>query len=332
MPLIVTPRQLSLRSELYHQLSVLLSAGVPLISALTTLEKNPPAPSFRKSLLRLKVDLEQGSTFAEAIRRIGRWLPSFDISLLDSGEQSGRLDACFKLLAEYYQERAQLARETMGHLAYPLLLIHFAIFIAPFPALFVSGDLAGYLRQTVGVLAPMYAVVYMILFACQGKHGERWRSYVERISQVIPILGTARRHLALARLAAALEALISAGVSIVSAWELAAEASGSPALRRTVRGWRPLVEEGGEPPSALLEKSRVFPELFTNLYHTGEISGSLDDTLKRLHKYYQEEAQRKLKALAQWFPRLIYFGIVFAIGYQVVSFWSSYYSGIMNNF
>ena len=330
MPLIVTPRQLTLRSELYHQLGVLLSAGVPLISALDTLGRNPPSRSFRKTLFRLKSDLEQGFTFAEAIRRLGRWLPSFDISLLDVGEQSGRLDACFKLLADYYRERAQLVRETLGHLTYPLLLVHFAVFILPFPAFFISGDVTSYLRQTVGVLAPLYVGVYLFVFACQGKHGEKWRSLVERIAQVIPILGTARRHLALARLAAALEALLSAGVSIVLAWELAAEASGSPALRRTVREWKPLMEDGGEPPSELLEKSRVFPEVFTNLYHTGEISGSLDDTLRRLHKYYQEEATRKLRALAEWSPRLVYFAVVFAIGYQVVSFWSNHFSSIMN--
>jgi type II secretory pathway component PulF len=61
---------------------------------------------------------------------------------------------------------------------------------------------------------------------------------VERTLRWVPILGKARQDLALARLAAALEALLNAGVPIIGAWELAATASGSPALRRTVLTWR----------------------------------------------------------------------------------------------
>ena len=108
MPLIVTPGQLSLRSELYHQLGALLAAGLPLPKALETLQRNPPARSFRKPIARLIFELERGETFTEAMVRVGRWLPSFDAALLEAGEQSGRLDACFRLLADYYKERAQL--------------------------------------------------------------------------------------------------------------------------------------------------------------------------------------------------------------------------------
>jgi type II secretory pathway component PulF len=331
MPLIVTPKQLSLRAEVYHQLGALLSAGVPLTNALETLHKNPPARSFRQPIAELISELEQGSTFTEALLRAGRWMPSFDVALLQAGEHSGRLDACFKLLADYYQERAQLVRQTMGQLAYPVFLLHFAVFIGPFPQLFVSGDVAAYLTQTLGALAPIYAVVFLLILACQSRHGELWRGLVERAGRFIPILGTARRHLALARLSAALEALLNAGVSIISAWELAAAASGSPALHRTVVAWRPRVEHDGERPSEVVSESNEFPELFANLYHTGEISGTLDETLRRLHRHYQEEGARKLKGLAEWLPRLVYFGIMLTIAYRVVTFYTGYYSNIFNS-
>ena len=64
------------------------------------------------------------------------------------------------------------------------------------------------------------------------------------------------------------------------------------------------------------------------MYHTGEISGQLDETLERLHKYYQEEATRKLRALASWTPKLIYFGIVLMVAWQVISFYSNYFGMI----
>ncbi|MBI4662789.1 MAG: type II secretion system F family protein [Verrucomicrobia bacterium] len=332
MALVVTPKQLSLRGELYHQLGAMLAAGLPLINTLESLHKNPPARSFRKPVAQLLARLDAGSTFTEAMLGTAGWLPSFDVALLEAGEQSGRLDACFKLLSGYYQERAQLARMAIAQLRYPLFVFHFAVLITPVPVLVRTGDLAGYLTQTIGILGPLYALAFLLVLACQGRHGETWRAFLEKVFRLVPFLGSARRHLALARLSAALEALLNAGVSIVNAWELAAVASGSPALRRAVSTWRPRIEEGGQPPSEILSESAEFPEMFANLYHTGEITGRLDDTLRRLHRYYQDEASRTLQLLAEWSPRLLYFAVVVMVAIQVVSFWTNYYEGIMNAF
>ena len=328
MAIIVTPGQLTLRSELYHQLGSMLVAGLTLPKAIQTLIRNPPSRSFRAPLENLLAHLEQGESFTNALQRIGGWVPSFDIALLQAGENSGRLDVCFKQLAGYYQERAELVREVMTSLAYPLFILHFAIFIGPFPKFFMSGNLVAYLTETLGTLAPLYAAVVLLILACQGKRGETWRALIEKIGHFIPILGTARRSLALGRLAAALEALINAGLSIINAWELAATASGSPALRRAVLQWRPGLEQGGKTPSEQLSKCEEFPELFANLYHSGEISGKLDETLRRLHHLYQEEGSRKLKILAKWFPILVYFAVMLKIAVQVVSFYSGYFNQI----
>jgi type II secretory pathway component PulF len=127
----------------------------------------------------------------------------------------------------------------------------------------------------------------------------------------------------------ALEALLNAGVTIIEAWELAANASGSPALRRAVLAWKPAVLSG-QTPSEAVSRSREFPELFANLYHTGEISGQLDETLTRLHHLYQEEARRKLNALSTWLPKIIYFGIMLMIAWRVISFWQNYF-GMIND-
>lgn len=327
MPLIVTPRQLTQRAELYHQIGQLMAAGVGLPQALEHLRRNPPARSFREPLQRLITQLEQGYTFSEAMSRSGKWLPSFDLALLQAGEHSGRLEAVFKLLASFYHDRARLTRQVISDLAYPMFLFHAAIFILPFAQFFLSGDWLTYLRQTFGVLLPIYTAILLLMLACQGQRGETWRSWLESVFHWVPILGKARRALALARLSAALEALISAGVTIIEAWELAASASGSPALRRAVLAWRPRVLSG-ETPAEEVSASPQFPELFANLYHTGEVSGQLDETLRRLQTYYQEEGTRKLHALAQWTPRVIYFAVMLMIAYRVIQFWTGYFQQI----
>jgi type IV pilus assembly protein PilC len=327
MSLILTPGQFTQRAEFYYQLSQLTAAGIGLPSALEQLRRNPPARSYQTPISQLLDLLNSGYTLSESLRNLPDWLPEFDVSLLHAGEQSGRLDASFKLLADYYTERARIARQVLGDLAYPAFLFHFAIFILPFAEFFKSGDWVGYLEKTFGILLPVYVVITLVIYAAQSRHGETWRSWIESFCRRIPVLGKARWYLALARLSAALEALLSAGVTIIQAWELAAAASGSPALRRIVLRWRPLVD-AGQTPAEVISGCRNFPEMFANQYATGEISGKLDETLRRLHLYYLSEGSRKLQALAQWTPRLVYLGIVFMIAYRIIQFWTGYYKTI----
>lgn len=327
MPLIVTPAQFARRSEFYHQLAQLTAAGIGLTPALEQLRRNPPARSFREPIQRALDQIAKGFTFTESLQRAGQWLPAFDVALLQAGEHSGRLDACFRLLADYYNDRARIARQMIFDLMYPAFILHMAVFILPFSDFFMTGDWFTYLAKTFGVLIPIYTVVLLLIYAAQSKHGETWRAFVEAVLKPVPVLGTARRYLALSRLAASLEALITAGVNIIEAWELAAAASGSPALRRAVFAWK-LQLSSGQTPAEVVTDSRVFPEIFANQYATGEISGKLDETLLRLHKYFQEEGTRKLHAVAQWMPRAIYLIIALWIACRIVSFYSGYFQQV----
>lgn len=324
MPFIITPGQLSQRAELYHQLGSLLSAGIGLPQALETLQRNPPARSFREPLRQLAETLREGYTFSIAVERLGNWIPSFDVALIHAGETSGRLDVCCKLLANYYQDRAQTTRRMISSLLYPLFVFHFAILLFPFLQFFQDGNGSLYLFRVLRVLIPLYAGVFALIFACQGKRGEHWRSAIEKICEKIPLLGSARRHLALARLAAALEALINAGGSILGGWELAAAASGSPALCRAVSSWKAPMQ-AGQTPAEMVSTSTEFPEMFASLYHTGEISGKLDETLRRLHAHYQEEGTRKMHAAAQLTSQIVYGLVAGFVALKVISFYQGMY-------
>src|SRR5437016_2647832 len=99
MALIVTPGQLKQRAEFYHQLASLNSAGVGIVPALQLILKSPPTRAYRRPLEQLIHFLTQGYTVSESFRQLGQWLPEFDIALVESGEQSGRLDASFKVLS-----------------------------------------------------------------------------------------------------------------------------------------------------------------------------------------------------------------------------------------
>jgi type IV pilus assembly protein PilC len=327
MPIFFSPGQLSQRAEFYRQLGQYASAGIGVVQALDQLQRQPPAASYRKPVQRVLSRLAQGLPLTDSLAGEPRWLPHFDLALIQAGEMSGRLDACFRLLAEHYSDRARLMRQMVSDLMYPAFVLHLAVFLFPFPDFFASGNLTPYLLKTLGLLFPLYGLIAALVYAAQGRHGESWRAAVERVLAPVPVLGTGRRFLALARLAAALEALLSAGVTIIEAWELAAAASGSPALRRAVAGWKPLFDSGGTPAEAI-RGSGDFPGFFANHYHTGEVSGQLDQSLRQLHRFYQEEGVRKLHAVAQWTPRVVYLAVALTVAYRVVGFYMGYFKQI----
>ncbi|MGB8369462.1 MAG: type II secretion system F family protein [Limisphaerales bacterium] len=330
MPLIISPRQFVQRAELYHQLGQLMSAGIPIVRALEQIERRPPASAYHQPLQRLLNEIAKGATLAESLQRLD-WLPAFDLALIGAGEQSGRLDTCFRLLADYYNDRARVIKQVISQLIYPVGLIHMAALIffivLPFAASQFNASLTLLFAKAALILSPLYGAVALMIYATQSKHGENWRARIESLLRPVPILGTARHYLALSRLAAALEALISAGVNIFEAWDLAATASGSPALRRAVADWKPRVV-AGQMPSEAVRLCPLFPETFANLYASGEISGKLDDSLRHLNRLYNEDGSRKLNAFATWTPRLVYMLVALFIGYKIIQFYTGYFNQI----
>jgi type IV pilus assembly protein PilC len=327
MPLIISPRQFTQRAELYHQLGQLTAAGIPIVRALEQIKRNPPAPSFHEPLQRLLDELAKGATLTESLQALD-WLPAFDLALIGAGEQSGRLDACFRMLADYYNDRARVIRLVISQLIYPVGLVHMAAFIfiivLPFAASQFNASLLFLFAKAALILSPLYCAVGLMIYATQSKHGETWRARIEAFLRFVPILGKARHYLALSRLAAALEALISAGVNIFEAWDLAAIASGSPALRRAVAAWKSRVV-AGQMPSEAVSRCPLFPGTFANLYASGEVSGKLDDSLRQISRIYNEDGTRKLNAFATWMPRLVYMLVALLIAYKVIQFWTGLY-------
>jgi type IV pilus assembly protein PilC len=131
-------------------------------------------------------------------------------------------------------------------------------------------------------------------------------------------------------LASTLEALISAGVGVIEAWQLAAEASGSAAIRQSVRHWLPRVE-AGDAPSDHLSRSGVFPDVFSNLYATGEVSGQLDQELKHLHTYYEDSGSRRLERFALVTSLLVTLSVILTVAVWIVRFWMNYYGSLFKS-
>lgn len=336
----VTPGQLNRRAQLYDQLAAMIAAGVPLGKALEMASRNRVLRESQKVITALIGYLQEGHTFTDSMQKVQGWLPEFDVALLSAGEQSGRLDFSFRLLGRYYASRARIIRDTIASLFVTIITLHVLLLVMP-PEL-ITQTARGIMDNNFSACLPfifwkcivfgvLYGVVFAFIFACQGNRGERWRSLIETIFDLVPVLRTARKYLALARLASALDALLNAGVAVGKSWEMAAAASGSLYLRRELMKWIPKLETGVTP-AEMVGQIRYFPEIFVNLYESGEISGRIDETLVRLNTYFEDEGFRSLRLFSRILNGVIYAIVVLSAAIFIIHFWMNYYGNMLNNF
>lgn len=326
-----SPRTLSHRSETYHQLAQMIAAGMGLIPALQSMSRQRGMGEYRQTFDAVIDKMQRGETLAEALETQRAFIPEFDVALIQASEESGRLDDCFRLLSDYYKEKASLARMLITQLFYPAVLFHALILIFPihrFTDMVLKGEVLAWLLPKLCILIPIYALVWVVRWISAGNRALNVRAKLERVIHALPLLGKAQRSLALARHSVALESLLNAGVLVVQAWEMAAAASGSPRLERIVASWRHRLE-AGETHSELLAEEPFFPDVFRDLYASGEISGKLDDTLRRLYNYYHEDGTRKVRICTHVFTKGVYFGVAAFVIFYVVTFWLNYYSAVL---
>lgn len=293
------------RAHFYSQLSVMLEAGLPVLQALEQIGRNPPSAAIATSSFHLLESLRRGLTFTDAFTTLPGGTPDFDLALIAAGERSGRLDQSFAILARHLGEHVANVRQMLHEGAYPVLVLHLAAFVAPLPAFVRTGSLFHYLLAVAGPLGIAYGIAGLAVWGLRRDAPPRWRGLIERILLHVPVLGSARADLSLARLAAALEAQLSAGILVTEAWPAAAAASGSPLLVRVVGEWGQHLENG-HTPGELVRGSAAFPELFASGYAAGEVSGRLEQELRRLARHHEQEGFRKLRLASQWAPRLFY--------------------------
>jgi type II secretory pathway component PulF len=323
MPMLLTPRAMIRHAELYDQWATLVASGVPILRTLANLRRNRFARPYRRMLARVTERVEQGASLPDALQPEAGAIPHLDCAMLRAGDTSGRLDSALKLLAGHYRQRAAWLNQTFSGCAYPVLVLAVALTVFPVDHLvviFTEGDWTPFLAHKARVFGGIGVAVLVVTAAAAGSRRQWMKGILERIGACIPVLGSALREQALARLAMALDGLLNAGLGVVQAWPEAADASGSPRLRAEVERWRPHMEQGF-PVSEALASSRLIPDLFADAYQVGEFSGKLDESLHRLYTHYSESAARKIERLSFWLPRLLYLGMVLYVAFHIIGFW-----------
>jgi general secretion pathway protein F len=299
-----------------RQLAGLVSAGLPLERALTSLTEEAEMEPQRNLVAALRAEVNGGSSFAKALSQHPREFSDIYTAVIGAGEQSGNLGLVLERLADDQEERQALRAKLIGAALYPAIVTLVAIVIVLFLVGYVVPQVASVFAGTHRAL-PLLTVAmlgvsglvrdygwFMLLALLLLAAGLRFmlaqapfREKFDAAWLNLPLIGKLARGYNAARFANTLAMLTAAGVPILKALQAAAETLNNRAMRRDALDALVLVREGAPLASALAQKKR-FPGLLGMFARLGEQTGQLPLMLTRAASQLSTEVQRRAMQLA----------------------------------
>ena len=320
-----------------RQFATMIDAGLPLVQCLDILYSQQDNRTFKRILKQIKDDVEEGSTFADALKKHPDVFDELFVNLVAAGEIGGILDVILNRLANYIEKAAKLKKKVKGAMVYPLVVMLIAVCVVavilifvipvfqqmfadfgralPAPTQFVV-NVSNFLKSYI-----IYVVVLVALciFAFRRFYRtERGRTLVDDLVLKAPVFGVLIRKVAVAKFTRTLGTMISSGVPILDSLDIVAATAGNKTIETALRETRISISEGrtiAEP----LADSEVFPAMVVQMISVGEATGALDTMLTKIADFYDDEVDAAVEALTAMLEPFMMVFLGGTIGGLVVS-------------
>jgi type IV pilus assembly protein PilC len=327
-----------------RQLATLIDAGLPLLRSLNVLILQQKPCKLRDVLRDVSADIQQGSTFAEALGKHPKAFDRLYVNMVRAGEVGGMLEVVLNRLAVFMERRQALKRKVRGALIYPIAVIVIASCIVGFLLVKVVPVFADVFADFGGELpAPtrflmaagefmQYSWWLLLLIANSSIIGIKLlgkskyiKSAMDRVILKVPLVGDLVTKVAVARFARTLGTLITSGVPILQALKITKETIGNEVIQNAVQNVHDSIKEG-ETIAAPLDESKVFPAMVVNMIDVGEETGSLDAMLMKVADIYDAEVEAAVEGMLALMEPMIIIVLGGVIGFIVISLYLPIFS------
>jgi type II secretory pathway component PulF len=317
----VVPRQ---RLALLRQLSVGLSAGLPLVQALAVVKDQAEHAGVAELTGDLVERVTRGDALSEAMAAHPGVFSAMQISMTRAGETAGALDQMMGSLSDFAERDLELREKLRAAAMYPMMVVGLGVVSIAVIVLFIlprimvvvaetGGDLPWPTRVvmavTEGLRTPGGAVAAALLAVgavalWRWTRTEEGRLAVDGLKLRLPVVGTAVRRVAVSRFARTLGTLAGAGIQIVPAMRIVRDTLGNEVLARHLDTAADGVERG-QSIADELRSSGQFPQLLIQVIAMGERTGRLDSLLMQTADSYDKETASALDKMMSILPVLI---------------------------
>jgi type IV pilus assembly protein PilC len=321
-----------------RQFATMIDAGLPLVQCLKILGDQNENPTFKKIIEEVRSDVEQGSTFADALAKHPKPFDDLFCNLVAAGEVGGILDTILNRLAVYLEKADKLARKVKGAMVYPSTVLVVAIgvvvlllvkVIPTFEKMFsdFGGELPGptkivvnvsnFMQEWIGVFL-VGTTIAVIAFLQARRRSRKFRRTTDALFLKAPLFGSLLRKVAVARFTRTLGTMIASGVPILDGLEIVARTSGNMIIEEALNKVRSGIAEGRTIAEPLAE-SGVFPGMVVQMIAVGEETGAMETMLSKIADFYDDEVDAAVDALTAMLEPIMMVGLGGTVGSMLIA-------------
>jgi type IV pilus assembly protein PilC len=298
-----------------RQFSVMIDAGLPLVQGLEIIATQADNREFRRVLMDVKLRVESGSTFADALGHHPKVFDELFVQLVRAGEIGGMLDTILQRLGAYIEKNEKLKRRVKGAMVYPSIVLAVAVGVTVVLLMFVTPTFEKMFKDFGGSMpAPTQFLIdlshamtnyWYLIFGIPVALAVAWKAWVssergrrqwDAFVLKVPVFGPLVRKIAVARFTRTLGTMLSSGVPILDALEIVAKSSGNRVIERAILVVRARIAEGKNIAGPLAE-TKVFPSMVVQMIGVGEATGAMDQMLSKIADFYDDEVDAAVAAL-----------------------------------
>lgn len=322
----------------------LLEAGIPVLRSLQILAEHGSGRAALKYVLRQVIaDLQKGSRLSEAFAK-HPCFPKFYVHLMKVGEEVGNLSTALNDIANHMEKDAAVVSKVKGAMAYPAFVMLLAVAAIVIMMTFVVPNLTKLFKELGGELplqtrilislgdffqaSFVYIIIGVVVVGVTGYLYLRTpsgRKAKDSLILRIPVIGGASLKSVLARFCTNMSMMVGAGIPVADALTIVSETCSNVVLAESLARVRSKVGQG-QLVSQAMSSDPIFPSLMVQMIGIGEETGSLESSLAKVAKYYEEQADRAMARVTGMLTPAITLFVGLIIGFIAIAMYGSIYS------
>ncbi len=302
-----------------RQLSTMISAGVPLTRAFSTLQSQTENKYFKNVIAGVSKDIEGGTALGDALSKYPNTFSEVYVNMVKAGEAGGILDEILKRLALQVEKDALIRKKIKSAMAYPVVILSitvlafFGIMLVVIPKLgAILKDLGGedaelpiytqilldfsaFLTQNAVPIAVVSVIGIFLLRRYIKSPKGKYKFHALLLK--LPVLKIIISKIAIARFSRTFASLMSSGVTVLDALEVTGGAIGNKVIEAELKEAAKEVKNGKQL-SEPLSKSKHFPPIVAQMLAIGEETGQIDTILIKVADFYDEEVDATIDGIS----------------------------------
>jgi type IV pilus assembly protein PilC len=294
-------------------LEQLATAGVPLVEGLADLRDSVENLRFREVVSGLIEAIQGGQSLSQALADYPSVFSKVFVSLVRSGEQTGKLPEVLESLTESLKWEDELAAQAKKLAMYPAFVGGIVLVVTFFLMIYLVPQMTAFIRN-MGQEIPLQTRLLMAVsgffvdywwailaapFAAWGGLKLAMRSNpgvayaVDHYKISMPLLGPILRKIILSRFASSFAMMYSSGITVLDSIRSCEEIVGNLPLERALRRAGQQIAEGKNLTAAFQDLA-LFPPLVIRMMRIGEATGKLDTALLNVSYFYNREVREAI--------------------------------------